>query len=104
MGNWTELAHLWAKQQEVMVGRRNNTTSGITFLVRRGYSQDGIVEKDLLSVHPLCCSNDQAGRSFRDQLKSPPIIIGPVHVLAAVRLGLKFVGSLLIKAATGMLV
>ena len=98
-----ELTHLWAEQHKVMVGWRNNTTSGITFLVGRGYSQDGIGEKNLLSVHPLCCNSDQTGRSFKDQLKSPPIIMGPVHVLAAVRLGLKFIGSLLIKTATSVL-
>ena len=100
---WVELTHLWAKQHEVMVGRCNNPTSSISFLVCRSYSPDGIDEKVRLSVHPLCCNKSHTGRSFKDQLKSPPMIMGPVHVLAAVRLGLKFIGSLLIETATSIL-
>ena len=98
-----KLTHLWAKQHEVMVGRCNNPTSSITSLKRRSYSPGGIDEKIRLSVHPLCCSSSQTGRSFKDQLKSPPMIMGPVHVLAAVRLGLKFIGSLLVETWTSML-
>ena len=98
-----ELTHLGAQQHEVMVGRCDNPTSSITFLVRRSYSPGGIDEKFRLSVHPLCCNSDQTGISFRDQLKSPPIIMGPVHVLAAVRLGLEFIGSLLIETASSIL-
>lgn len=103
MGLGVKLAHLRAEEHKVMMRRSDNSTCRISFLECWGYSLGGIGENDLLSVHPLCCNSDQTGRSFNDQLKSPPIIMGPVHVLAAVRLGLKFIGSLLIKAATGML-
>ena len=103
MCHWVKLAHLRAKQHEVVMGRSNHSTCSITFLVRRSYSPAGVDENVRLSVHPLCCNSNQMGISFKDQLKSPPIIMGPVQVLAAVRLGLKFIGSLLIETAASVL-
>ena len=97
------LAHFRAKQHKIMVGGCNNPTLSIASLESRCYSSTGFNAKSRLSVHPLCWSSVQAGRSFKGQLKSPPMIMGPGHVLAAIKLGLKFVGSLLVKTGTGML-
>ena len=83
-----------------MMRRSNNSTCRVSFLVGRGYSWGGTLEKIRLSVHPLCWRIVQTGRSFKGQLKSPPIIMGPVHDWAAVKLGLKFISSLLVEYAT----
>ena len=98
-----KLAHLGAKQHKIMVGGGNDLTISISSLERRSYSPGGLEEKFRLSVHPLCWSSVHAGRSFKGQLKSPPMIMGPVHVLAAIKLGLKFIGSLLVETGTSML-
>ena len=103
MRHWVKLTHLWTEQHEIMVRRSNNSTFCIASLESRGYSPIGFNEKSRLSFHPLCWSSVHAGRSFKGQLKSPPMIIGPVHVLAAVKLVLKFIGSLLVKTWNGIL-
>ena len=98
-----ELAHFRTKQHKIMVGWGNDPTISIPSLERRSYSPGGFEEKFRLSVHPLCWSRVHAGRSFKGQLKSPPMIMGPVHVLAAIKLGLKVIGSLLVETGTSML-
>ena len=99
-----ELAHPRTQEHKVMVRRSNNSTCGVSFLVGRDYSWGGTLEKMRLSVQPLCWRIVQTGRSFKGQLKSPPIIMGPVHDWAAVKLGLKFISSLLVEYAPCILV
>ena len=100
MSHRMELAHPRTQEHKVMVRRSNNSTCGVSFLVGRDYSWGGTLEKMRLSVQPLCWRSVQTGRSFKGQLKSPPIIMGPVHDWAAVKLGLKFISSLLVEYAT----
>ena len=95
-----KLAHPRTQEHKVMVRRSNNSTCGVSFLVGRDYSCGGTLEKMRLSVQPLCWRIVKTGRSFKGQLKSPPIIMGPVHDWAAVKLGLKFISSLLVEYAT----
>ena len=99
-----DLAHPRTQEHKVVVRGSNDSTCGVSFLVGRDYSWEGTLEKVRLSVQPLCWRIFQTGKSFRGQLKSPPIIMGPVHDWAAVKLELKFVCSLLVEYATCILV
>ena len=99
-----KLAHPRTQEHKVMVRRSNDSTCGVSFLVGWDYSWGGTLEKVRLSVQPLCWRLVQTGRSFKGQLKSPPIIMGPVHDWAAVKLGLKFISPLLVECATCILV